>query len=165
MKSFAVLVLVLSGCAPAGLDAQAVSLLALASGGDDAGVDAGAPADMAAGGVGYPCDPENDCHLDVTYAPECVGNLVCPICAAGLICTTDGICDGPRCGSGNVVCHDPTICELAGNCVPPCRDAAGAVIYDPDAVGDCEGAGERTAMDGRCYVPPWFRLCRALGGH
>jgi len=131
-------VLFLAGCSPVvGGDARHVL--------DDA-VDAGA--DMAPGRQGDPCDPDH--YLD-------------PECAPGLVCTVDGICDGPVCGNGNVVCSGSTICEIAGNCVPPCRDAAGDVIYDGDS--NCEGVGERTAADGRCYIPEWFRLCRKMGGH
>jgi len=173
MKSlFALLCIgsVFAGCVRSSSVGSAQAALEANDGGADAAVvDASVP-DLGPGGIGTPCNSDRDCFMTIVCSPnsnggeDCVGTLHCPICGDGNTCTVDGVCDGPVCGGGNVVCNPLYVCALDGNCVPPCRDnVTDEVIYE--GVWGCEGVGELTAADGRCFIPEWYPLCRRSGGH
>lgn len=81
-----------------------------------------------------------------------------------MICQSSGIC-GTQCGNGNVSCDDTgMICAMVGDCLPPCVDMTGAVIYRAIKGGACESHGLMTAQDKRCFIPCDFDLCGLLGG-
>lgn len=102
----------------------------------------------------------------------CDPNAWATACPTGQVCTADGTCNGPPCGNGNVVCDPSTVCSAQSDCVPPCRDASGAVItLDPLAPGQtCTSAGYLDPADStaQCLLPCWYVLCtsarRGYGG-
>lgn len=86
-------------------------------------------------------------------------------CPAGQVCASDGTCGAP-CGNGNTVCDPTTVCDSTSDCVPPCRDASGAVIaLDPLSPGQtCLSAGYLEPADpsAQCLLPCWYVLCTSV---